>query len=133
MFVQLALLPQAVANVSLATAFHGDLPFCWLLQTIAFVALNKVCTAQYFVWYFGLVPLCLPALNTASTSRLAASLCLWAVTQLNWLAWAYHLEFQGRPVYLPLWASSCLFLCANTWLLLELMRAYRKPRHSKDD
>ena len=38
-----------------------DLPLCLLLQTIGFVALNKVSTAQYFVWYMSLIPTALPS------------------------------------------------------------------------
>ena len=37
-----AFAPQAVLLLTLAVRFHRNLPLCWLLQTIAFVALNKV-------------------------------------------------------------------------------------------
>mmetsp|Transcript_33643 Transcript_33643/g.95145 ORF Transcript_33643/g.95145 Transcript_33643/m.95145 type:complete len:399 (+) Transcript_33643:111-1307(+) len=129
---RLALVPQAVCNVALAVAFHKDLPFCWMLQTIAFVAFNKVCTAQYFVWYFGLLPFCLPSLwPKENRLRLGLSVAFWLFSQIHWLAWAYQLEFQGRPFFLPLWAASCVFLCANTLLMLELMRSHWLKRNQQ--
>ncbi len=56
-------LPCAVMQLSvvggLGIAFSADLCLCMTLQTIAFVAFNKVITAQYFMWYIGLLPLAL--------------------------------------------------------------------------
>lgn len=45
----LAFLPQWTVALALAARFGGtDLPFCMCVQTMSFVAFNKVCTAQYF-------------------------------------------------------------------------------------
>jgi phosphatidylinositol glycan class M len=55
-------LPQVAVLLSVAAALHAHLPLAWLISTVAFVALNKVSTAQYFVWYFCLLPAALPHL-----------------------------------------------------------------------
>jgi phosphatidylinositol glycan class M len=63
------------------------------------VALNKVVTAQYFVWYLSLLPLVLPALaaqRAVSWGARGAGGAAWVAAQLHWLAWAYQLEMRVR-------------------------------------
>lgn len=46
-----ALLPQAVLLLAVAMVLgHRDLPGAVAIQTLIFVAFNKVCTGQYFLW-----------------------------------------------------------------------------------
>lgn len=56
----------------------------------------QVSTAQYFVWYFCLIPLVLPHLRL--TSGLCWALGCWVAAQLHWLLWGYLLEFQVSGV-----------------------------------
>eukprot|EP00850_Spirogloea_muscicola_P024925 SM001786S03429 [mRNA] locus=s1786:220:1733:- [translate_table: standard] len=115
-----AFLPQAAVQAVAAARLAPDLPFCMLVQTATFVAFNKVITAQYFVWVFALLPLALPA-SAMPRPAAAALLVGWAAAQAHWLGWAYALEFEGRPVLLPLWAASLLFFAASVAAIVALV------------
>ncbi|KAL0912325.1 hypothetical protein M5K25_018289 [Dendrobium thyrsiflorum] len=113
-------LPQLIVQFTIVLQFYGDLPFCLFLQTVAFVSFNKVITAQYFVWFFCLLPLILPWSKMRLKWKGFLCISLWIGSQVHWLMWAYLLEFKGRNVFLQLWLASILFLAANTSVLLIL-------------
>ena len=46
---------------------------------------------------------------------------------MHWLGWAYLLEFEGRPVFLAVWAASIVFMAANAALLVQLLRSFTAP------
>lgn len=118
-----AAVPQLLLLLVLSASLHEDLPLCWLLQTWAFVALNKVSTAQYFVWYLSLLPIALQRVPWPLPRKLQAAGAVWAVTQLHWLLWGYLLEFEGRGVHLWLWLAGVLFLAANVWCMCVLIQS----------
>ena len=118
-------LPMLTVVLSLGFAFASDMPFALFVQTLAFVAFNKVCTAQYFVWWFMLLPLVLPSLmRSANRKRVVFATLIWLIAQLHWLAWAYALEFKGAQVFESVWLASIAFFGANIWLLLNIIAAY---------
>lgn len=55
---------------------------------------SQVVTAQYFAWYFSLLPLLLPHIAWPVPKGLVFALVGWALAQVHWLGWAYALEFQ---------------------------------------
>ncbi|KAM3083955.1 GPI mannosyltransferase 1 [Clarireedia jacksonii] len=117
----LAFIPQlflSIVAIPLVLA-KKDLAATMLAQTFAFVAFNKVCTSQYFLWYTILLPLYLPQsslLRRPSLGLLAAT--LWILTQALWLYQAFQLEFLGHSTFVPgLWLSSLLFFATNVWIL----------------
>ncbi|CAJ1342950.1 unnamed protein product [Effrenium voratum] len=109
-----AALPQLLLCTLLGTCSAVDLPQTFLLQTLAFVATNKVVTAQYFVWWLCLLPAMSPG------KRLLRGLALWMAAEIHWLLWAYLLEFRQLPVRPGVWLASCGFLAAQLHLLWQL-------------
>ncbi|TNY22451.1 glycosyltransferase family 50 protein [Rhodotorula diobovata] len=122
-----AFVPQLVLSLGLGALFGAeDLPFAWLVQTFAFVTFNKVCTSQYFLWYLWLLPAALPSLSlTPRRSTLVA--LVWALTQALWLSQAYLLELRAQPRFRETWAAGVVFLAGQSWVLGEVLRAWRRP------
>ncbi|MBA0732301.1 hypothetical protein Gogos_016402 [Gossypium gossypioides] len=118
----ISFLPQFIVQLVLILCFAKDLVFCFFVQTVAFVAFNKVITAQYFVWFFCLLPLILPWSNMKLKWKGLCCILLWMGAQTHWLLWGYLLEFKGKNVFLQLWMASLLFLAANTFILIVLIR-----------
>ncbi|PIA55404.1 hypothetical protein AQUCO_00800278v1 [Aquilegia coerulea] len=114
-------LPQLTVQLVLIFRYAQDLPFCLFVQTVAFVAFNKVVTAQYFVWFFCLLPLLLPWSNMNIRWEGLSCILIWMGAQLHWLMWGYMLEFKGKNVFVQLWVAGLLFLAANTWVLIKIM------------
>lgn len=153
-------LPQIMVQLVLVFRFAQDFPFCFFVQTLAFVAFNKVCqqclnlfyffcccwesanssliflqqdnvlflwqvmTAQYFVWFFCLLPLILPWTNMKLKGKGLVCILAWMAAQGHWLLWGYLLEFKGKNVFLQLWVASLLFLAANTFVLINIIRQH---------
>ena len=111
------LLPQAafLLYTSLGLAPH-NLPLALFVQTYAFVALNKVITAQYFVWHLSLLPLCADQLVWNTTTVRASLLTVLGSTGV-WLLAAYTLELQNRPTHRMVWTASLIFFAAHVALL----------------
>ncbi|WCJ23510.1 GPI mannosyltransferase 1 [Euphorbia peplus] len=121
----ISFLPQLIVQLVLIFRFAQDLPFCLFLQTVSFVAFNKVITAQYFVWFFCLLPLILPWSNMKPKREGLWCILVWMGAQSHWLFWGYMLEFKGKNVFLELWVASILFLAANTFVAFMFIRYHR--------
>ncbi|EPS69789.1 hypothetical protein M569_04974, partial [Genlisea aurea] len=115
-------LPQLIVQLVLAFRFASDLPFCFFLQTLSFVAFNKVITAQYFVWFFALLPLIIPWSDMKLKWRGLSCASIWVGAQAHWLMWGYLLEFRGANVFLQLWIASLVFSAANTFVIVSVIR-----------
>eukprot|EP01133_Synstelium_polycarpum_P004206 gene4206-4901_t len=116
-------LPQVVLLLSISVAYFNDLEFCLLLETITFVAFNKVCTVQYFIWYFSLLPLVIPTTTIGAIGGLFM-FGLWMGTQTLWLLNAFLLEFIGEQTFYYIWLSGIGFFAANIWILTRFIQAH---------
>ena len=137
-------LPQVILLIVVSLKFNRihDINFAMFCQTLIFVTFNKVVTAQYFLWYFSLLPLILPQLGFSkkdiilgnkyfqliihfSIPILSGGL-LWGFAQSSWLLPAYMLEFKGNNTFLFIWLEGLAFFCANVGILAKLIRKYRE-------
>eukprot|EP00095_Tigriopus_kingsejongensis_P009002 snap_masked-scaffold1256_size52432-processed-gene-0.4 protein:Tk09002 transcript:snap_masked-scaffold1256_size52432-processed-gene-0.4-mRNA-1 annotation:"gpi mannosyltransferase 1" len=122
----LTFLPQLVVcgATTWAWARRADLHFGLFALTAVFVAFNKVCTSQYFLWYLALLPLTAHRLPFSLAEWLGMGI-LWGAAQAAWLMAAYYLEFEGTDTFQVLWLEGLAFFCANVGLLSKLIRTYR--------
>lgn len=122
----LAFLPQLLicaAILPLKYAKH-NLSGTLFVQTFAFVAFNKVCTSQYFLWYLVLLPLYLARSQWIKKSFKEAILALtaWIFAQVLWLYNAYKLEFYGFNTLLNgLFLADIVFFGVNIWILGQML------------
>lgn len=123
----LPLLPQAlVLGFSSLGLAPYDLSFALFCQTFAFVAFNKVVTAQYFTWYLCLLPLCSDRVVWRSRCMRVALTALLA-SIATWLLTAFSLEMLGWRSQRQVYAASLLFFVANVNLLRSILKGYVRP------
>lgn len=122
----LCFLPQITLLILTGYKFYKDLPFCCFLQTFWFVVFNKVCTAQYFIWYLSLLPLILPNnrlfREQGKIKKFIILWLFWLITELGWNVGAHFLEGQGINVFSGIWLASILFFMMNILLGVEILR-----------
>lgn len=123
---RLAFLPQLMLSAGLIPLVLAkrDLPGAMLAQTFAFVAFNKVCTSQYFLWYLVLLPFYLPYSSLMRNPWLGLTVAgTWVGSQGLWLYLGWRLEFLGESTFVPgLWLASLLFFGVNCWILSIMVR-----------
>ncbi|KAF1964877.1 hypothetical protein BU23DRAFT_491321 [Bimuria novae-zelandiae CBS 107.79] len=123
---RLAFLPQLLLSAVLIpfVLSKKDLPSTMLAQTFAFVAFNKVCTSQYFLWYMMFLPYYLPESTLLQSPSVGiTSLILWILGQVFWLQQGFQLEFSGDSTFFPgLWTASILFFVVNVGILAIIIR-----------
>lgn len=77
------------------------------------------------MWFFCLLPLILPWSNMKLKWEGICCILVWMGAQTHWLMWGYMLEFRGKNVFLQLWMASLVFLAANTFVLIMIIRHHR--------
>eukprot|EP01138_Halocafeteria_seosinensis_P009976 gb/GECG01010188.1/.p1 GENE.gb/GECG01010188.1/~~gb/GECG01010188.1/.p1 ORF type:complete len:486 (+),score=15.69 gb/GECG01010188.1/:1-1458(+) len=117
----LTFFPQFGSTLVVGLCFYKDISVCLLLQTMVFVAFNKVFTAQYLVWHLALLPLALPA-NKMRIHHWCVLGVLWLLTHIHWIVWAGKLENEGISTFKELWIAGLLYFCSNLAQILAIMR-----------
>ena len=146
----LGLVPQFATAMLVGMKFAKNLSFALYAQTVAFVALNRVCTAQYFVWYICLFPIVLPGWTALCSGSHGMSncaqkakkmqthgdekrrrvslgpgsnnLCRWQVVHVMCLCSAYQLEFHGKAIFGQVWITGILFSFAHASLMANCVK-----------
>eukprot|EP01039_Chlorochromonas_danica_P008067 gene8067-8897_t len=114
---------QALVLLGVALKWaRSNLILCLLLQTLVFVAFNKVATAQYFLWYLALLPLALRRDQLVKPYLLVAG-GLWMASVGWWLRLGYEVEFQGQPAMRALWFAALFLLFAHVLLIMAIAKA----------
>lgn len=125
-------IPQLVSLVFVGIRFGKEnFMFAIFLQTVIFVAFNKVITAQYFLWFFGLIPIALHAVlmdtrdSTPSIiTQIVVSIAIWGIAEVYWLRESYRLEVGGEANFLNLVAASQTLFAAHIAMLVVFIRAF---------
>ncbi|CAI4233007.1 unnamed protein product [Auanema sp. JU1783] len=126
----LAFVPQVLSILYFAFKYYDDLPFCWFLTTFSFVALNKVCTSQYFIWYMVFLPLIVDRLKMNLNEALKL-VGLWVFGQAFWLFFAYLFEFRGLPTLEYIFIASQGFLVINFYIIRQIASSYSPSFQNK--
>ncbi|TDH67527.1 hypothetical protein CCR75_000042 [Bremia lactucae] len=116
-----AFLPQLTSLIAISFAYGRDLPFALFALTMVFVIFNKVCTAQYFLWYTAFLPLIFPLTRLQLKWKGLGMIMAWLGGELHWLYWAYQLEMQGVNTFLLVWLAGLVFFLVNVAILAVLM------------
>lgn len=117
-----AFVPQLAVVVVAGAALYKDLPLAVFVQAFAFVALNKVCTAQYFLWWQSILPIIMASTQLPSWAA-AAMGAVWMGAQVHWLLWASQLEESGASVFFEVWVAGVIFLAVNAFVLAAVVLA----------
>ncbi|PHJ20981.1 mannosyltransferase (pig-m) protein [Cystoisospora suis] len=112
-------------------AQKGMIEFALFLQTLVFVALNKVCTTQYFLWWLCLLPFAIA--STDMTSRrcweVIGLLAFFQGTNFVWLYFGYAVEFKGKASFFQMFLSAILFTFSQ-FLLVWFFILHSKKKMS---
>ncbi|GAW82842.1 mannosyltransferase [Plasmodium gonderi] len=123
--------PQAILVALFGFKYaRQNLELSMFLQTLAFIAMNKVCTSQYFIWSLPFIPVVLHSITLKGKNLIliVSTVFFFALAKSNWLLWAYYLEFKGYNTFLQLFYSSILFVISEMTICWVFMYLHFKEK-----
>lgn len=146
----IAFVPQALVLAFTSWKLRRNIAHACCVETVLFVAFNKVCTVQYFVWFLpflgfvfcdtndsnsheanlrgGKLEAQTPEYKPPGVLTIVAVITAWSATIPLWVFTAFPLEFQGINHFGRLWIVSCIFFLATVLLAAWLGRICRKKQ-----
>jgi len=123
----ISFLPQALLILITSLKMFSNLEFCILIQTMIFVAFNKVITAQYFIWYISLLPLIAHKNELFSTKKVYGFILfiVWLFFELIWNYFSHSIEVLGNNKFYEINLINICFFIINCWIIKELIK-YQK-------
>ena len=121
-------LPQMILILSVTIFLYKDINLCLIVLTMIFVHLNKVITAQYFIWYLSLIPLIIHRNLLFGVKKLKAILLLtiWMIFEIIWNRYSHLLEYEGQNYFMSMWIVNILFFLTSCWIVREIIVNTRK-------
>ncbi|KAG8344716.1 putative mannosyltransferase [Trypanosoma vivax] len=140
----MAFVPQAVVLLFTSYKLRRNVAHACCIETILFVAFNKVCTVQYFVWFIPLLAFIFCEQRSATGEKLQLDavsgprlwktvtvMLSWAATIPLWVFTAIPLEFHGYSDFARLWLVSCAFFLTMVVMASMMARkALAAQRHA---
>lgn len=152
-----AFIPQLVILLWVSWRLRRNIAHSFCVCTVLFVAFNKVCTVQYFVWFIPFLGFifCEPLEGASEKDAIdrgknrvvnslkkpykqpsllftVAAITLWSLTIPGWMLAAYALEFRGENCFGRLWIMSCVFFIATVSLAAWLGRICYKLQNEQN-
>lgn len=119
---KLAFLPQALLILIFSCVFSSkNINFCLVIITMIFVHFNKVITAQYFLWYYSLLPILYYSNNLFKMKKGLIILVLWWAVELSWSYFSHQIEYQGKNEFLGMFVVNALFFSVSLFGIKELI------------
>lgn len=136
--------PQLAFIIGFSFFYYRYIIFSLFINTLGFVALNKVCTVQvrkcgrFFKFLVFYLVLCITAFGRALFSYkmvyprncdgsclvASSSMCLVflnLIYQGGWLFFAYELEFLGKNTFFEIWIMGIVYFIVNVVIMIQFI------------
>ena len=123
----LMFVPQWSIILFAGFAFYYDIFLAIIIQTWAFVAFNKVMTAQYFLWYLSLAPI-IAINNGVVHQRPILGVVLYLTQALAMPLWSgigFYLEFMGENKFQDIHYFNLAFFAVNIVSMALVLRYHK--------